>query len=254
MEIKNSVNKNKKEVSYIKIDSGIIYGLYGTEMSNLKKTYMASFFKKQKQHFFSKKIIVQKNILIDLSHIYFKTSTPKSEINYYCKRNKFKDKSFKSVIEKYLLSFGFELDVLDKKFSYLSASEKILFYIFINTLFDFDSIIFENISYHIDKNKQNVIKNLLLKLKSENKTIIINDNDINILYDFCDSILYFKNDILIKEVKKEKYHDSISELVEKKLAIPDTLMMIYLAKTRKKIKLTYLDDVRDIIKDIYKHV
>jgi len=55
MEIKNSVNKNKKEVSYIKIDSGIIYGLYGTEMSNLKKHIWRLFLKSKNNIFFQKK-------------------------------------------------------------------------------------------------------------------------------------------------------------------------------------------------------
>ncbi len=73
--------------------------------------------------------------VVDSSYIHFFTDTVKSEINYYCKKNKVTDKSFKEFLEKYLENIGLEISILNKKISELSTSEKYLFYVFLNTVF-----------------------------------------------------------------------------------------------------------------------
>ena len=68
--------------------------------------------------------------VVDSSYIHYFTDNVKSEINYYCKKNKVTDKSFKEFLEKYLENIGLEISILNKKISELSTSDKYLFYVF----------------------------------------------------------------------------------------------------------------------------
>ena len=47
---------------------------------------------------------------------------------------------------------------------------------------------------------------------------------------------------------------NIDFLNKNKIDIPDIVEITYLAYKKKKIKIDYHKDIRDIIKDIYKHV
>ena len=254
MELKLSNCSYGRFLKNINIDFyyGNVYGLYGENSfyfdklisRNINKKKIVSLFKRN-----DKKIVV-----IDINHMKFYTESIKLEINYYCRANNFTDKSLRKVIENYIERFGFSKTDLDKLFSEMSYSEKVLFYIFINTLFDFDIVVFKNSFSHLDKKGQKVIRDLFLKLKEENKLIFLNDKDINIIYNLCDYIVYFDEAKIFDCIDTKEYFNHIDNLVKNNFSIPDKLYLIYLEKSKKNIKLTYLDDVRDIIKDIYKHV
>lgn len=240
-----------QDISYT-FKSGNIYGLYGGNSCFFDKLVIHNLNKDLKFGF-----LTHKNdhvVIIDATCIKFYTSSIKTEINYYCKKNKLKNKSFKSIIEKYFSFFGFCDDDFNKQIFELSYSEKILFYIFINTLFEFDVIFFKNVFFHLDRKNQKIIGALFTKLKKENKLIFINDLSIDLLYTFSDYLVYFDKSKLYKSVYVKDFYNSINDLVKEKFDIPNKLYLIYLAKSQKNIKLTYLNDIRDIIKDIYKHV
>lgn len=230
-------NKNSL-LKKINIISGNIYGTSSIKLNEL----------------IDKKKWKNSNVcIINLQNRHFFTDNVKSEINYYCNIFNKKDKSFKKTIEKRLSILEMDLSVLDKKISELSNSEKNLFYIFINTLFDYDLYIINSIFDWADRNNQKRIKKLLLIIKEEKK-ILITDNNINGLFDFCDYFIYLMNNNDIVYISKNEMPDYLKKLVSDKQDIPDVLYLTYLAKNDKKIKLTYYSDVRDVIKDIYKHV
>ena len=252
LKIKNFNYKNNLKNICATFKSGNIYGLYG-DNSLLFDKLVSKFVKKDHVYSFfnnPKKRIVS----LDILSMKFYSGSIKSEINYYCKINNLTDKSFKKVIEEYIGIFGFNREDFDKPIAEMSYSEKALFYIFINTLFDFDIVFLKNIFSFLDRNNRKKISDLILKLKNEGKIIFVNEKDINILYKISDYLLYFDENKLCKTVSTNDFYNSIDYLIEKNFDIPDKLLFIYLAKTRKNIKLTYLDDVRDIIKDVYKHI
>ena len=52
----------------------------------------------------------------------------------------------------------------------------------------------------------------------------------------------------------EEYDKTLKDAQEKGIDVPELPLITYLAKKEKGVKLFYHDDVRDIIKDVYKHV
>ena len=50
------------------------------------------------------------------------------------------------------------------------------------------------------------------------------------------------------------FYNNITELKKAKLDIPNSVEFINYVRQKKKIKLTDYKDVRDILKDIYKHI
>ncbi|MGN1001103.1 MAG: hypothetical protein ACI4OG_04120 [Bacilli bacterium] len=195
-----------------------------------------------------------KSVVVDPSMVNFFTTNVKSEINFYCKKNKIKDKSFKIYIEEYMQSLGLTKNILNKKISQLSSSEKYMFYLFLKTLFNFDIILFKNVFSNLDRNNRKIITSLIDEMKRKNKTIIIMDNNIDVLYDLSDKIIIFKDNTILLKGNTKDILTGVETLINNNIDVPKLPLLTYLAKVKKNIKLFYHHDVRDIIKDIYKHV
>lgn len=234
------------------ITSGKIYGCFGeysldlarllTKKNTLTKGNIEGINKKSNA------------VIINYDSFGFFTTTVKKEINFYCNIKKVKDKRFKEKIEKLIQAFSLNNNFINKKISELSSSEKYLFYVLLNTIFDFDIIIFNNLYGCLDHNNRKLIVNLLHEFINEDKIVIIIDNDINNLYDLTDYILILKDGYIKFEGNTKDILTNVEELTKFGIPVPDLSMITYLAKLKKNIKLFYHSDVRDIIKDIYKHV
>ncbi len=74
------------------------------------------------------------------------------------------------------------------------------------------------------------------------------------LYNNTDNIIFAKNNKIIESETTDMFFKDVSKLKKYKLDIPDSIELIDLVKKKKNIKLTDYKDVRDILKDIYKHV
>ena len=96
---------------------------------------------------------------------------------------------------------------------------------------------------------------LLNRLKEKyHKTIIFNTNNANQLYKYSEYLLLIKNKQIILEGPTKEIYLKVDYLTKKGFEIPEIIKFTYLAKKRKKVKIDYHEDIRDIIKDIYKHV
>ena len=105
----------------------------------------------------------------------------------------------------------------------------------------------------MDYANQKKIKNLLLYLKDKKYIILITSNDVNVLYKLADySVLWNKNNF--EYSKTDDLYSDVEKLLKFKLEVPILSKITYKALKDKNIKLFYSKDVRDIIKDIYKHV
>ena len=62
------------------------------------------------------------------------------------------------------------------------------------------------------------------------------------------------NDKILKEGNTFDILTNVNYLKKNKIDIPDIVEITYLALKNKKVKIDYHKDIRDIIKDIYKHV
>ena len=115
-------------------------------------------------------------------------------------------------------------------------------------------IILKDPFYGLDLKNEKQIMTLLIRLKEKyNKYIIINTTDSNKLYKYTNHLLVFKNRLLLDGPTKEIYQ-RVDYLHKNRIPIPEIVSFTYLAKKTKKVKIDYHRDIRDLIKDIYKHV
>ena len=113
-------------------------------------------------------------------------------------------------------------------------------------------IVFKNIFLGLDLHNQKLFTKILTYLKDK-YIVFISSDDVNTLYKLCDlSIISSKK--TIKYDDTDKIYTNVKDLIKMNLDIPDLSYITYKAKEEKNIKLYYRKDVRDTIKDIYKHV
>ena len=146
-------------------------------------------------------------------------------------------------------------DILSRNIETISSSEKKLFQLALSLLSNPDIIILDEPIKCLDKSNEKKLIMLLQRLKEQfSKTIIIYSDDSNTLYKYTSNMLFIKNnDILLSGPTNELYL-RVDFLKRNKFDIPDIIEFTYLAKKKKQVKIDYHKDVRDIIKDIYKHI
>lgn len=223
------VIKNKSKSK--KIDaSNCVISLQGVELkdiiNNLKETYDCEY--------------------ISSDDLFFVGSTVLDEISIY---NKYPEISFVSNV---LVCLGCDTSFFDKSINALSYSEKIILNV-LRKLSNLNKIVvFDNIFSTFDMYfKKKFIK--LFELLKENGYVIFITGDVNDLYKYSDySVVSTKSSIKFNST--DDIYTDVAMLKKNKLDIPVLSYITYRAKEDKGIKLFYSKDIRDIIKDIYKHV
>lgn len=185
-------------------------------------------------------------VVIDNSNLFFLGSTVLEEIGLY---NKYPELSVvNDVIRIAELSNGF----LDRSIKSLSTTEKVYLNLLRNISKLEDIMVFKNIFLGLDLNNQKKFIKIIEYLK-ENYIVFISSDDVNVLYKLADySILSIRRTIRFDTT--EKIYTNVKELIKLKLDVPILPYITYKAKEEKNINLFYRKDVRDTIKDIYKHV
>lgn len=186
-------------------------------------------------------------IQIDYCDNYFIGETVLEEINLY---NKYPDIS----LVNYLLKI-FELDnkFLDRNISTLSLTEKIYLNIIRNISSNEKIIFFKNIFLGLDLKNIKIIIKLINFLKENSYIIFYCSDDVDNLYKYSDFSIV-ANENFIEYDKTDSIYTNVEFLVKYEFDIPTLSYITYIVKKEKNIKLFYSKDVRDIIKDIYKHV
>ncbi len=150
---------------------------------------------------------------------------------------------------------GIPIYYLERSYLSLSYSEKKLVELMIALIPNPTIIILEDFFDGIDLKIEKRIMLLLRKIKDQyKKTIIIADNNSDILYKYTDNMLFIKNNKVFYEGETKEVYTHVDYLKRNKFIIPDIVLFTYIAKKKKDVKINYHNDIRDIIKDIYKHV
>ena len=148
---------------------------------------------------------------------------------------------------------GLEESILKRNIHTLSFSEKYLLSLAINLIYNPEIIIFRDVFNGLDRNNKKKLMMIIKNLKEDKKNIIVTSNDTNILYELVDEVLLLDGSLIYENGSCDKIFTSTEIMKESVIPMPYITKVTYLAKN-KKVKLSYHKDVRDIIKDIYKHV
>ena len=96
---------------------------------------------------------------------------------------------------------------------------------------------------------------LLQRLKEQfNINIILISDDCTSLYKYTENMIITKNNKILIQGPTKEIFQRVDLLKRNKIDIPEIVEFTYLAKKTKNVKIDYHQDIRDIIKDIYKHV
>ncbi len=150
---------------------------------------------------------------------------------------------------------GLNKEILNRNLVTLSRSETKLLQIAISLLSNPDVLIIEEPFKYLDIKTLKNLMIVLRKMKDQyNKIVIFLSKDIEKIYQNTDNtIIYNKGNVVAQGKTKEVFKD-VELLKENKISIPEIVNFTYEAKLKKSVKLDYYQNIRDIIKDIYKHV
>ena len=185
--------------------------------------------------------------VVDNKNLYFVSDTVLDELTLI---NKYPELE---VLGNILKLFGYTNEFFDKNIKDLSTTEKICLNILRNVEKAKDIIVFNNLFLGLDLNSQKALVRIINYLCEINYIVIIRSDDVNVLYKCADySILATKT--IIKYDETDKIYTDVKYLMKHKFDVPTLSYITYKAKEEKNVRLFYRKDVRDIIKDIYKHV
>ena len=241
--------KYKDNLLNFTIEKAKINGITGKDTEelvriiNLKNTYRG------------KIIIDQEELTKDNINKYKNKISIINEEIYEIIRRKLKLKNPDKKIKDSIKIVELDQDILKRNIYTLSSSEKKLIQIAMGLLSNPSLIIIIEPFKFLDKINEKKIIMLLNKMKDiYNKTIIFVSNNSNILHKYTTHLIIFKNDKILAEGETEELYKRVDFLTRNKITIPEIVEFTYIAKKKKNINIDYHKDIRDIIKDIYKHV
>lgn len=172
-------------------------------------------------------------------------------INYYHLQIKNIEKKEKDSLK----IVGLEESLLNRNITELSRSEKKKVSLAIGLLSNPDIIILDEPFTFLDNKSRKRMIMVLKKLKEQyHKLIIIGTKDEESLYQYTDKMLFLKNKRIFLESPTSEAYERVDYLKRNGFTVPQRVLFTYKAIKKKKVKLEYHKDIRDMIKDIYKHV
>lgn len=184
----------------------------------------------------------------------FFTTNVKEEMEFLIGRLDYKSKNIQKKMHDSLLIVGLSEDYLDKDIYKLSSGEQKLIQVAISLIYNPNVIIFDEPFVDLDYTNRKKMVRLIHLLKDRyKKTILIASNDSNMLYQLTEDLVILKGNHIIAADKTEKIYMDVKFLQYNEIEIPEIILFTYKAK-QKKAKIGYHKDIRDLIKDVYKHV
>lgn len=185
----------------------------------------------------------------------YNKSTIEEYMNYMIIYHKLKIKNPEKKITDSLKIVGLKKEYLKRNINTLSTSEKKLFQIAICLIKNPKVILLDEPFINMDSKNQKKLFRILTQLNEKyNINIVIASNDSEILYRYTKYLIIIKNNKVLKEGSSKEIYEQVKFLIKEKIEIPDIVLFTYKAKTAKKVKIDYHRDIRDLIKDIYKHI
>ena len=186
---------------------------------------------------------------------YLNINTVEEYMEYIIRENKLIIKDPNKKINDAIKIVGLEEFYLKKNINKLSKSELKLLQIATGLLSNPDIILLDEPFIELDTKEEKKLYMLLTKLKEHyNKAVVIASINSDKLYKYTTKMLFIKNKKILLEGNTEELYQRVDFLKRNKFEIPDIVLFTYLVRKNKKVNLDYHKDIRDIIKDIYKHV
>lgn len=263
MEIELKEYKYKSKKINIKLNSKYIYGIIGKNIEDWEEIIKINSNYKDNV-LINKKVLLENElnsykkriaILKEKDYLNIHKETIYDLMEYILKQKKIYPKNTQKKIKDSLRIVGLNKEILNRNLVTLSRSETKLLQIAISLLSNPDVLIIEEPFKYLDIKTLKNLMIVLRKMKDQyNKIVIFLSKDIEKIYQNTDNtIIYNKGNVVVQGKTKEVFKD-VELLKENKISIPEIVNFTYEVKLKKSVKLDYHQNIRDIIKDIYKHV
>ena len=184
---------------------------------------------------------------------YLYTRRVKDDLRIMNEYLKIDRKTISDRVDKYFELFGLNFSFYSRLNNTLSKTERCIVNIIKGLVTDAKIIVFDDLFSSLDYKYSKVLKKIISNLRSSDKVVIVKD-DINVLQ-------MIANDIIIVGEKGMIVSGNINDIcIDVELLNGINIMAPYLsnitykARKEKGINIGFHKDIRDIIKDIYKHV
>lgn len=149
---------------------------------------------------------------------------------------------------------GLDITYLTRNIPDLSTSERKLLQIGMTLMTNPEVIIMIEPFKSFDMKTQRRMISLLEIMKEQyDKTIIMISDDTDMLYQYTEHLIIEKNHKIVLEGNSKELLERVDFLKKQGIEVPNIVEFTNLAK-EKNVKIEYHKDIRDLIKDIYKHV
>lgn len=182
-------------------------------------------------------------------------STVKEELAFGLKKYHYKlDILDKRIIDSLKIA-GLSEEYLDKNPFNLSSGEKEKLALAIILSLNPNFIIIDDPTVYLDNISEAKLIKLLKKLKKNyHKTIIILSNNIEFILKVTDNYLILKNGKIISNGSSKELLKDRDKIKTAGVALPKIIEFINTVKKEKNIDLELTSDIKELMKDIYRHV
>lgn len=185
----------------------------------------------------------------------YKKATIEEYMNYMIYYNKLNIKDPKKKIIDSLKIVDLKENYLERNISTLSTTEKKKFQIALSLITNPKIILLEEPFNDFDANSRKRILRLLTQLNEKYKImIIIATTNSDLLYKYTKNTIILKDYKILKKASSKELYEDVENLLKEEIELPDIVKLAYKIKKEKDIHIDYHRDVRDLMKDIYKHV
>ncbi len=196
----------------------------------------------------------KKEIWTNIDNIKYLNNSVYEELSSEIIKYNYKINTINKRIEESLKMVGLSNDYLKRKLSTLSNGElskvKLAKMLLLNP-----KLLVINNSNTLDNRDENRIIKLLKKLKRDyHKTIIIITNNVELSLSLGDNFLILRNGKKLYFGNKKNIVNNMDKLKKAHLNIPKIIDFISAANKKEKLNLELTDDIKELMKDVYRNV
>lgn len=185
----------------------------------------------------------------------FFCKTVKKEIEFGMKYFEYKIDQIEKRTKDSLKMVGLDESFLNRDPFKLSGGEKRRVAIASVLAFNPEVIIFDEPTNGLDTTSKDMLIKLIKLLKTKyKKTIIVVSHDVDTLYKFVDNVIILSNGRILSEGNKYEVFKNIDYLTENGVKVPQIVEFIDKVKNKTGKYLGDIDDINDLIKEIYQNV
>ena len=179
----------------------------------------------------------------------------REEISFGLKKYNYKIDMLDKRIEDSLKMVGLDNSYLDRNPFDLSSGEKCLLALGVVLALNPKLLIIDEPTLYLDNKNMEYLIKLIKKLKNNyHKTIIIFTSDIEFAIRLTDNYIILKNGKIYSSGTSKDLLNNIPRLKSSGIEIPRIIEFINVVNKKKNINLDMTFDIKELMKDIYRHV